>query len=372
MSRMHRYLCCLSPVLLGCGPTEVLIGDAAGIARVVAGVPGATRSADQIAVADTGGPRPAVGAALGEPYDVVAFEDGSFYFSDRIARRVGFVSADGQLSWPVGIGPCGLARPQGIDPRRVCFRSPAGLAKEPGGGLLITDEDGQWVYRYLPNENRIEPVFGTGGPGIASDSEVATEARTFGPVDVGVGPDGSLYVVEDRNNRVVRIDAGGLIRIVAGTGIRGDSGDGSLAVEARLASPRGLEWVDDILYIADTGNNRIRRIVSDTIFRYSGLGAPGFAGDGESVSLALYNRPTKLAAVGELLFISDTDNHRVRAIRVGADSVVTFAGTGSTLLGPDLLEIGRTALAAPVGIAAAGRAIYIADSKHYVIRRVIR
>ncbi len=365
-------LCRLLPLLsaFACGPTEVLVGDAPGVSRVVAGVLGVTHEVQLIDSAITGD---ALAQALGTPAGIVAFDDGSFFFADRFRRRLGHVSPSGVLSWPVGRGLCGFPGLGGVgDPGDVCFADPTGLAAEPGGALLIADRGAHTVYRFIPDANRVERVFGAGIPGLAADGGTAVNARTARPTDVAVGPDGSIYVAESFNNRVVRIDGDGVVRSFAGSGLVGDSGDGGAAVAALLTRPEGLAIMGDTIYIADSGNHRIRRVIGGVIEAYAGVGAAGFTGDGGPVQGALFARPGSMATLGSLLFVADRDNNRVRLIRVGPDSIDTFGGTGIASIGADLLEIGRTPLAGPVGVAAAGRAVFIADSGAFVVRRVVR
>jgi hypothetical protein len=158
----------------------------------------------------------------------------------------------------------------------------------------------------------------------------------------------------------------------AGGGTFGDAGDGGLAVDAALRAPAGLAWSGDTLFVADAGNHRIRRVVRDTILAFAGLGAVGFSGDRGPAASALFRDPGIIAVDGTLLFVADRGNLRVRIIRLGADSIDTFAGTGDAAPGPDLLEAGRTAIAGPAGVAAAGRAVFVSDSGGFVVRRVVR
>jgi len=354
----------------GCGPTEVLVGDAPGVARVVAGVLGAPY---ELALPDTISAGPAGATLLGAPVGIAGFEDGSFYLADRVRRRVGFVSADGRLSWPVGRGVlCTLGGAPSVLPSEVCLGGPAGLALAPDGTLLIADAGAHRVFRYDPVADRVLLVLGTGAAGVAVEGQPGAGSPTDQPVAVAQGPDGAVYVAEARNGRVVRVGADGLVRLVAGTGDAGDVGDGGPARDARLANPAGLAWSGDTLYVADAGNHRIRRVIRDSIFSYAGVGAAGFRGDGRGVGEALFRSPGALAAVGSLLLVADRGNLRVRIIRVGPDSIDTFGGTGASEPGPDQLEIGRTALAGPAGLAAAGRAVFVSDSGGFVVRRVVR
>jgi sugar lactone lactonase YvrE len=363
------WLVGLLPWLAGCGATEVVVGEAAGVARVVAGVLGESHA---ISFPDTVVPGRATALPIGSPSGVVGREDGGFLFGDLIRRRIGAVTPDGNLSWPVGRGACGTPGPDGTDPRSLCLVLPLGLALAGDGTLLIADFGGHRVYRFDPAADDVEVVLGTGAQGLAADGAVAVQAPTYRPAAVAVGPDGAIYVAEAGNNRVVRVGGDGLVAAFAGRGTIGDAGDGGPAVDAALRAPAGLAWSGDTLFVADAGNHRIRRVVRDTILAFAGLGAVGFAGDRGPAASALFRDPGMLAVDGTLLFVADRGNFRVRIIRLGPDSIDTFAGTGDGAAGPDLLEAGRTAIAAPAGVAAAGRAVFVSDSGGFVVRRVVR
>lgn len=363
------WLAGLLPWLAGCGATEVVVGESPGVARVVAGVVGETHT---ISFPDTAPPTRATAFPIGSPTGIVGREDGGFLFADGYRRRIGAVSPDGELTWPVGRGVCGAAGPSGTDPGLLCLGFPVGVAVAEDGTVVIADLGGDRVYRFDPVANHVEVVLGTGTAGLAVDGAMAATSPTDRPAAVAVGPGGAVYVAEMGNHRVVRIDANGTVETLAGRGSAGDAGDGGPAREAALRGPAGLAWSGDTLFVSDAGNNRIRRVVRDTIWAFAGLGAKGFAGDRGPAAAALFHRPGALAVGGTLLFVADRGNNRVRLIRLGPDSIDTFAGTGDAVAGPDLLEAGRTAIAGPAGVAAAGRAVFVSDSGGYVVRRIIR
>ena len=354
---------------MGCGPTEVLVGDAPGVARVVAGVLSVPY---EVTFPDSAPEGDALTVPLGLPSAVAAFEDGSFYVADVARRRVGRVSPDGVMAWPIGRGPCGPPGPGPGDPTQLCLAEPVGLAVTADGLVYLADAGAHRVYAVDLAVGRVSVALGTGTAGAAADGATAALARTDTPVDVALGPDGAVYVAELRNHRVVRLDPDGTVAAFAGTGVAGDSGDGGPARGARLQRPAAIAWLGDTLYLADGGNHRVRRIANDVITAYAGIGAPGFAGDRGPAAAALFQDPGHLAAVSGLLFVADRGNHRIRIIRVGPDSIDTFGGTGVPASGPDLLVIGETAVAGPAGLAAAGRAVFVGDSGGYVVRRVVR
>jgi hypothetical protein len=359
----------LLPAIGGCGTTEVVVGEAPGIARVVAGVLGQGHLETLLETAVAG---PAAETPLGSPGGIVGREDGSFYVADRFRHRVAAVSADGQLTWPLGRGVCGSPGLGNGDPLKLCLDEAYGLAAAGGGVLYIADHGAHRVYRYDSAAAAVTVLLGTGAIGVAAEGDVAATAPTTRPTALAVGPDGAVYVAETGNNRIIKVGADGLVAVVAGTGDGGDAGDDGPARDAVLTAPAGLAWSGDTLFVSDAGNHRIRLIVNDTIHAFAGLGAPGFAGDRGRAAAALFDDPGALATVGGLLFVADRRNNRVRIIRLGPDSIDTFVGTGAATAGPDLLEAGRTAIMGPAGLAAAGRAVFVSDSGGYVVRRIIR
>jgi serine/threonine-protein kinase len=357
------------PCLAGCGTTEVVVGEAPGVARIVAGVLGESHA---ITFPDSAPAGRATAMPIGSPAGVVGRDDGGFLFADLVRRRIGAVTPDGALTWPVGRGACGVPGPTGADPRTLCFSAPVALDVAADGTLLIADVTGHRVYRFDPAADAVAVVLGTGSPGLAADGSVAAQAPTNRPAAVAEGPDGAVYVAEAANHRVVRVGTDGLVAAWVGGSTPGDAGDGGPAADAALRGPAGLAWSGDTLYVADALNNRIRRVVRDTIRAFAGLGAEGFAGDRGPAAAALFRNPGALVVGGTLLFVADRGNNRVRLIRLGPDSIDTFAGTGAAVPGPDLLEAGRTAVAGPAGVAVGGRAVFVSDSGGFVVRRIVR
>src|SRR5262245_2148583 len=152
------------------------------------------------------------------------------------------------------------------------------------------------------------------GPQPPVNGEPALNQAIDFPSDVVSDEAGSLYVVSANQNRVYRIDVDGALTIVAGSAF-GFGGDGGPAVNARLAGPSGLARDSDgNLYIADTFNNRIRRVTVDgVITTIAGVGASGFSGDDGPATSAQLALPTAIARDrnGNIYF-ADSDNRRVR------------------------------------------------------------
>lgn len=217
----------------------------------------------------------------------------------------------------------------------------------------------------------IETVAGTLNTG---DGGPATSALLGNIQGVAVDRSGNLYISDTDNHRVRKIDTSGVITLVAGTGTAGFGGDGGPAAKASLNLPYGLV-VDAAgnIYVADLGNNRVRRIAADgTILTIAGSGQSGPVGDGGPATGAelLAPRNVALDAAGNL-YISEFGGQRVRKVTPGGQ-ISTVAGTGTAGLGGDGGPATAGQLAYPAGLAVDGRGtLYIADSQNQRIRQIL-
>ncbi len=256
--------------------------------------------------------------------------------------------------------------------------NPQGLALDTAGNLYIADSVAQ-VIRRVDTTGNITTV--AGNPAIKSlgDGGPATSASLNAPTGVAVDAAGNLYIADSQNNRVRRVDAvTNHITTVAGTGAAtANLGDGNLATAASLNNPTGVAIdTSGNLFIADQYNNRIRRVDAGTgvITTVAGGGIAGSGtdglGDGGPATNATLNRPSSIAfdAPGNL-YIADTLNHLVREVSGGTISVV--AGNGTPAYSEDGIEAVQASLNAPAGIRVDGGGnLYIADSNNSLIRKV--
>lgn len=209
-------------------------------------------------------------------------------------------------------------------------------------------------------------------PGFCGDGGRATDARLAAPYGVARLQRGFL-VADSGNNRIRRILPGGRITTVAGTGTAGFSGDGGPAVKAELSLPTGVAGDrGGGFLIADTANNRVRRVAPNgRITTVAGVGTEGFSGDGGAATNAKLFSPANVAATADGGFlIADNGNRRVR--RVSPDGVIeTVAGTGRQGFSGDGGPATEAELGAPTGLAALpSGGFLVADSQNNTIRRV--
>lgn len=193
---------------------------------------------------------------------------------------------------------------------------------------------------------------GTGEAGASGDGGPATQAMVNDPYGLVRGPDGALWFCEHNGHRIRRVAPDGTISTVAGTGERGYSGDGGPATAATLDLPHELRFdAAGNVFIADTGNNAIRRIDARTRVITTIAGGKqlkGYAGDGGPANAAKLSGPHSIQFDRDgLLFVCDVGNHVIRTIDVRTGIIQTFAGTGKPGPTPDGSKIAGTPLNNP-------------------------
>lgn len=212
-----------------------------------------------------------------------------------------------------------------------------GLAVDKDGNVYIADY-GNHRIRKVSSTTRIITTFaGTGAAGGSGDGRLATEAQLSYPRGLAFDQTGNLYISDDGTNRVRVIDPQGHIHAFAGTGEYGDAGDGDSALKAKLSGPAGLAIDHGTLYIADSGNHRVRKVNSDGTINPVGTGATLSV----PVAIATDDRG--------VIFVADQGNNRV--LRIDAGGTITTLPTAGIALG------------APLGVAVdPGGYVYVADT----------
>ncbi|MFP5228915.1 MAG: Ig-like domain repeat protein, partial [Acidobacteriota bacterium] len=257
---------------------------------------------------------------------------------------------------------------------------PSGVAVDRSGNLFIADSHHNRVREVFgtgSNAGTITTVAGDGSAGYDATATVATATSLNQPGGVAVDGAGNLYIADTNNNVIRKVNlATGAISTAAGTGAPGYTGDGGPANAATLNSPEGVT-VDAAgdLYIADTNNAAVREVVAATgkiaTIAGDGTGVPGFAGDGTAAVGAKMNAPYGVALdPSGNLYIADSGNNRIRVVNT-AGTISTFAGNGTPAFLGDGSAATSAELYSPLGVACdpAGN-VYIADARNYVVRKV--
>jgi sugar lactone lactonase YvrE len=308
------------------------------------------------------------------PSAIVFDTQGNLYFAETGNHVVRRFSTAGVITTVAGTGVQGFGGDGGAATEAE-LDSPGGLAMDAGGDLFIADSHNHRV-REVAATGTITTIAGTGAAGFSGDGGAATAARLDLPTALAVDPAGNVYVADTDNQRVRRIAAGtGVITTVAGDGVEGFAGEGGLATAASIDSPNGLA-VDTAgnLYIADTHNGRVREVSAATgiISTVAGAGAvQAFGGDGGAATAAGLALPRGLTidAAGNI-FVADSANHRVRRISA-AGTITTVAGQGTEAFAGDGAPAVAASLDSPraVAISPAGL-LTLADSDNQRIRQL--
>lgn len=265
------------------------------------------------------------------PQSVAVDPQGNLYTSTgTVVYRV---SAGTGLITPIaGNGRPGYSG-DGGSPLAAQLNGALDVAADAAGNVYIADT-GNHVVRKVTAAGVITTIAGTGTPGYSGDTGPATSAQLRGPAGVAIDSTGTKLYVSDTQNNVVRLISGSTITTIAGNGSGGFNGDGRAATGANLFQPQAVA-VDaaGALYIADRLNHRIRKVTGGQISTIAGSGIPGYQGDGSLATLAHLNSPSGIAldATGALC-LADSGNSVIR--RVSAAGVITtLAGTvpGSSL-----------------------------------------
>lgn len=257
----------------------------------------------------------------------------------------------------------------------AALASPSAVAYDVNGNLYLADSANHVIREVVKSSGNIITVAGTGTVGFSGDGGAATSAQLDTPTGIAVDATGNLYIADSHNQRIREV-SGGTITTIAGTGVPGFAGDGGAATSAQLDLPKGIA-VDGSghIYIADSGNNRIRKISGTTISTIAGTGEQGYSGDGSVATAATLDSPTSVAAdASGTVYVADRHNQRVRVIS-SAGIISTIAGSGlPTFAGGfsgDGASASSAALSHPSGVSvdAAGN-IYIADTNNQRIRTI--
>jgi hypothetical protein len=292
------------------------------------------------------------------------------YVTDNGNDRIRRITADGRIDTFAGNGNFGSGG-NGGPAIAATLADPFGIASDASGALYISEVTG--VRRVAPN-GTISSLAGNGTDAYGGDGGPATAAQLSDPQAVAVNAAGDLFIADDLNCRIRKIDhRTKLASTVAGTGVCAFGGDGGPAVRAQLNRPRAVAFDrGGNLFIADTNNLRVREVAVRTgrISTIAGTGALGPAGDGSPATQAALDFPYGIAVNGDVA-ISQFRSHTVRVVDGRTHLIRTVAGTGQQSPLGDGGAATKAGLSWPRAVAygPAGD-LYIADTGHFRVRRV--
>lgn len=364
---------------------------------------------------------PATAAKFNLPWKIAFDTSGNAFIADAANQRIRKVDPQGTITTFAGTGVAGFSG-DGSSPTQTSFYHPVDITFDDAGAMLVADLD-NWRVRkvtsdlvttfagggqsnesgipatsvylgrvwgaffsggsaFISSANKVRRVDGTGiiwtfagggAPCFGGDGGPARAARLCGPKGATEDAQGNLYIADSDNRRVRRV-SGGNISTIAGDGRVGDAGDGGPGPNASFLYPVAV-LPDDLggVYVVDSGSSRVRYLDPSGIIRtVAGTGQGGYSGDGGPATAAALRYPTAIAIGPDGdLYIADTDNHRIRRVRLSDGVIMTVAGDGTAGYHGDRGSAVDAGLSSPKGVAVDGRgAIYIADTTNGRIRKV--
>jgi sugar lactone lactonase YvrE len=312
---------------------------------------------------------------LKAPEGITVGPDGSVYVSDYEGGRVFRLQPGRGLTVVAGTGKSGEVGDQGRADKAT-LSQPTGLVVDQEGNLFVAEMEGHRIRR-IDSQGIITTIAGNGVRSLSGDGGPAKDAGVYFPLGLAFDSKGSLYISDGAGAvrriygngtissldlsslpspiwhpsylafnsagdlyfseqwfsgvgcRIARISQLGSLKVVVGNGNCGFAGDGGPAADALLDHPAGLAFDSEgNLYVADSSNNRIRRIDRNGIITtVAGTGIAGSSGDGGLGKQAQLNKPFGIAiGPGDILYIAEGGGHRVRLLQLSTGIITTAAG----------------------------------------------
>ncbi len=275
-------------------------------------------------------------ASLNMPCGLAVTQDGIVYISDTLNHRVRKVMPDGKISTIAGDGMDEF-KGDGGSAVLASLNLPIGVAVDTAGNVYIADAGNGRIRKVTVSDGKIATIAGNGQVGFTGDGNDATAARLNFPTGVAVDQQGNVYIADLGNARIRRVGTDAKITTVVGTGIEDFGGDNGPATSAQINQPYLVRTDSQgVLYIADSGNQRVRKYTpaNGLITTIAGNGEFGSAGDGGSPTSAELALPSGIGidSTGSV-YIADYANNRIRRIvplnAVG--SVISISGASFSL-----------------------------------------
>jgi uncharacterized protein (TIGR03437 family) len=311
-------------------------------------------------------------APLGKIWGLATDGRGTFYSSDRDHHVVLKIAPDGRVTVFAGNGIRGYTG-DGDLATNASLNEPDALLVDPQGNVLLADSNNHVVRKINTTTGIITTIAGNGRRGYSGDNGPATEAQMTTPDGLALDSSGVLYISDEFNHRIRSVDASGIIRTFAGTGVAGYNGDDRQANTAQLHTPRGLGLDSQgNLYVADMYNHRVRRIDRNGVIRaYAGDGRPNYDGDGGPATRAALQYPSQIGfdAAGNAIIL-DAINLVVRRVNP-AGTISTIAGQRGVFgSSGDNGPATQARISDSQALAIVGNTIFIGDTYNDRIRRI--
>ena len=272
---------------------------------------------------------PAAQAQFNAPLGVCTDVAGNVFVNDNGNKRIRKISLNGTIATVAGNGSA-VHGGDGGPALAAGFVIPIRCALDRNSNLYIVDQGAHRV-RKIDSSGNISTYAGTGAQGFFGDGGPATAAALNNPTALATDLSGNLYITDQLNNRIRRVDTGGVIQTVAFNGSPNYGGDGGPAISASSSFPGSIA-IDGAgsLLIVDTLANRLRKVTGGVISTVAGSGTPGFSGDNGPALQAMFNAPFALAvdARGNV-YVGEIANNRIRKISgvaAASSPVITSAG----------------------------------------------
>jgi len=311
-------------------------------------------------------------ATLNNPFGLVIGPDGSLYWAeygshrvlrlDLRSKRISVIAGTGTKGYSGDGGPAIAAQ----------LNTPHELRFDSKGNIYIAERDNHAV-RFIDRKSKtISTIAGNGAAGFSGDGGPANKAQLAQPHSIALDRANNVYICDIRNNRVRKIDSRtGMITTFAGTGEAADTPAEASLDGTSLAGPRSIDIAPDgRMYLVLREGNRVLAIdvAQRRLKLLAGTGEKGYSGDGGPAVSATFNGPKGIAYSPEgALYISDTESHVIRRIDLQKGAIATVVGTGQRGDGPDGDPL-ACRLARPHGVLVHDRTLYIGDSENHRIR----
>ena len=315
-------------------------------------------------------------AQINNPADtVIDPANGRVYFIDASNQRIRVINVQsGTIATVAGTGVSGFQNGAGFQ-ATFRFNTQSRMVLAPdGSSLIFTDTNNHAVRRFNLTSGEVTTVVNTAGAaGFAGDGGLAPAARLNNPTGLAFDPSGQLYIADAGNRRIRRVLTDSTIETFAGTGGAGDNTDNVPRLTATFDSLRGMAFGNGFLYVCEFLNDRVYRISSTTVTRFVGIGTDGFNGDGLAPGVTQLVDPEDVVVLrnGDVA-IADVGQNRVRLVDVSANVVSTIVGNGTaTPYTGDLTNLAAESQVDPRGLALAPSGeLYVTDISNDRVFRI--